>query len=230
MRELSFKRVARAAVVKDLDIARGALVEAVFNGHIVDETLGRVLSVFACADLSSDDYANAVVPEAFGKLEGIVGGFGACGARVVFHADGEVDGFQCTASDVLDFALKEGVEGVAGLESATTRSEHIVGHIHARGEHGHRRFAPLVGRHRGQLVLHREVFRRFNDERQTHIVERLRDLHTHIERHGARLVVFNHRCPHALLGGDIERWVHHVAREVDITSLDDIERLERDDG
>ena len=61
-------------------------------------------------------------------------------------------------------------------------------------------------------------------------IERLRDLYTHIERHGARLVVFNHRCPHALLGGDVERWVHHVAREVDITSLDDIERLERDDG
>ena len=78
--------------------------------------------------------------------------------------------------------------------------------------------------------MHREVFRRFNDERQAHIIERLRDLHTHIERHGARLVVFNHRCPHALLGGAIERWVHHVAREVDITSLDDVERLERDNG
>ena len=139
LRELSFERVARAAVVKNLDIARGTLVETVFNGHIVDEALGRVLSVFACADLSSDDHANAVVPEAFGKLEGIVGGFGACGARIVFHADGEVDGFQCTASDVLDFALKKGVEGVAGLESATSRGEHIVCHIHARGEHGHRR-------------------------------------------------------------------------------------------
>lgn len=42
-------------------------------------------------------------------------------------------------------------------------------------------------------------------------------------------VVFRHGSLHPLFGGDVERGVHHVAEEVDIASLDELERFERDD-
>ena len=121
------------------------------------------------AHLAAQDDADAVVPETFGKTERIVGSGGARLACAVFHTHGDVECAQGARGNVLDFALQESVERIAGLKSASARGHHLVGHKHSGGKHGNGGFVALLGRHGDKLVLHAQVVGCFDGKGQSHV-------------------------------------------------------------
>ena len=75
------------------------------------------------------------------------------------------------------------------------------------------------------------VVRGVDDKLQTHIVKRLREFHATLERHAtSRSSVRCDRGLGAFRGGDVKARVHRIAEELNVASLIDVERLERDDG
>ena len=76
--------------------------------------------------------------------------------------------------------------------------------------------------------MHLLVVGGVDDELQTHVLQRLRNLHTALKHYAsARASVGRHGGFVLLCGCDVESWVHRVARELDITAILNVERLER---
>ena len=218
----------RFAIVEHFHIARGTLVQSVLHGNVVDETFCRVGSVSSGRHLAADDHADAVAPEAFGKLERIVRGHGARFAGAALHAQVDVNGLESRACNVLDFALQESVEGVVRLEAAA-RHHRFVRHVHACGHHCDGSLSALFGTHGRQLVLYRQVLGSLDGKLQSHFVERFGKFHAHVESHRALLVVLRHYRLGAFFRCDAQRGIHHVAGKFHVRALYQLERLERND-
>ena len=71
--DLAFEQRLVILVIEQGNITCGAFVQTVFNGRVVNKTLTCIFYVAVGGDFSSDDNADAVTPETFGKLERIVG-------------------------------------------------------------------------------------------------------------------------------------------------------------
>ena len=73
LHDVAFEQRLRVAVVVDANVSGRALVEAVFQGDVVDDALACVHRFTTRTYLSSDDEAYAIAPETFRKAEAIVG-------------------------------------------------------------------------------------------------------------------------------------------------------------
>ena len=163
--------------------------------------------------LAADDNLQAVVHEALGKLERIVGVRIARRVGGVVHAHREVQRAQGVAGDAVDLAVEERAQGGVHGEGAGV----AVGQIHARGEHGDGELAALFATHGLQFAVDNHVLGCVEGKLHTHVVERLGNLHTAIKIDAAsRTAGTGNGGFGALGGGDVERWVHGVAGELDV--------------
>ena len=207
---------------------RGILIQTVFHRHVVEERL--LLShgiALTRGHETSDLDLQTVVEEPLCKLERVVGMHGAAGIGGVVDTHAQVEGLQRRPCDVVDLALQERAEGGVHGELVGVAA----GEVHAGGEHRDGYLAALFGRHRGELAVDGIVLRCLDDELQAHVVERLGDDHATVEGHaaaGAFLVADGGLG--ALSGGDVQPWVHRVARKLHIAAVLDGEGFQRDDG
>lgn len=130
-RVVAFQGVNVVVVIKEAEVLGSPFVQPVLKRDIVDETLILVGILGAGRNFAADFESNAVVPQMFGKLEGIVCLRIAGSRRAAFYADGDIYCFQGVTGNVLNFILKESVEGVIGLERRFVSA----GKIHSRCEH-----------------------------------------------------------------------------------------------
>ena len=118
--------------------------------------------ISARGDFTTDDHTHAIVQETLGELERIVGGGSTRGTDSILHAERQIYRREGFTSDILDFALQEGIERIGGLKA--TYGQVVVGDVHARGEQSHCGFATLLGGHRSQLILDGQIFWGFDDK------------------------------------------------------------------
>ena len=104
---LAFQPVIGISVVEEFEILVGSSAETVFESDIGKERLVGRLSVGTSRHFSTEDDAQAVVPEAFGELERVVGVHGTRCVSSIVDAHGEVERAQRIACDVVDLTLQE---------------------------------------------------------------------------------------------------------------------------
>ena len=110
---VAFEPVVGVLVVEHLDVLVGGGTEAILHRHIVEERLFVLfLNLVAGSYLAANLHLQAVVPEALGKLERVVGVRLARGIHVVVEADADVNRLQGAAGEVVDFAFKEGTQRI----------------------------------------------------------------------------------------------------------------------
>ena len=168
-----------------------------------------------------------VVEEPLGELERIVGGLLTCAGDGVLDAEADVDGLQCRACNVVDFALQEGVQ--SGVHGEVTRASAI--QIHACSQHGYRQFASLLITHGVQLCVDLCILGCLDDELESHVVEGLGDLYTTIEGHtpgGTALIA--HSGFRVLCGCDVQLRIHRIASKLYVTAFRYGKGLQRNDG
>ena len=150
----------------------------------------------------------------------------ATGIGGVVDADTDVDGLQGGTCDVVDLTLQERAEGSVHGEAGSA----AVGQIHAGGEHRDGNLTAFFLRQGRELAVDGIVFRRLDDELQSHVVEGLGDDHATVERHVPAYAAFvGHVGLGALCGRDVQPGIHGVARKLHITAVLDGEGLQRDD-
>ena len=150
----------------------------------------------------------------------------ARGIGGVVHAHREVQRAQGIARNLVDFRAEERAECAVHTEGPRV----AVSQIHARREHGDSQLAALFDTHRQQLAVQLHVLGSIEHKLHTHIVEGLGDDDTTVEDDAAPIAVgIVHTGLGALRGLDVQRRIHRLARKLNIRTILDDERLERND-
>ena len=143
----------------------------------------------------------------------------------IVKTETEVECAQRVARNVVYLALQERTERIVHRHLGVV----VARDIHARGEHCHSQFAPLLLAHGVQFVLHGHVRRCRDGEPQSHLLQRVADNHTAVEIDTTALLARSDTRLGALCGSDVEPRIHRVARELYVTAVLYGERLERND-
>ena len=143
------------------------------------------------------------------------------------ESETEVHSTHGTVRNTVDLALQERVQGAVHGEASRVS----ISQVHACRQHGHGKLASLLHAHGGKLVLYRHVLGSVERELQSHVAERLANLHSAIEQHAAAVSrLRGHKGLDLLRGRKIKRGVHHIAGKLYVTALLYRKCLERNDG
>ena len=168
-----------------------------------------------------------VVEEAFGKLERIVGmGLTRTIERLI-DTEGEVKGAQGIARDAADLAIEERAQsGVHGEGLGITISQ-----IHTRSQHGNSQLASLLDTQGLQLAMQLHIFGSIEGELQSHVLQSLGDDDATVEIDTTPYPIVARYGSFSTFGGsNVQRRIHQVARELNIRTILDGKRLQRNDG
>ena len=208
-------------LVEKLHIASSAIIQTIFDGYIIDEgfiLLGRVAGRYG----ATDDDTETIVPETLGKLEIVIRSPSSFGIAGRFHAETDVHRL---THHVRYLILEERVESIVHIESARRIS---IRHVHAGHKHCHGQLTPFFHTHGIELFLYGGIFGCFERKCQAKRFQAIGQEDAHIETHHARsFTITTHIRTDAFSGLDVHLGVHHVARPIQITSILNMEGLER---
>ena len=177
--------------------------------------------------LTTYGHLQTVVHEALGKLERIVGMAGTLGIDGIVHTKRKVNGTQGIARNLVDLGVKERAEGGVHREGIGIAAVQI----HTRSKHGDGQLASLFNTHRLQFAVQLHILWGIQRELKSHIVKRLGNHDTTIEVDAPSYsITARNGSLGAFHSSNVQRGVHRITRKLNIRTILDSKRLQRNDG
>ena len=163
--DLSFQNAFVPGVPEQLEEHVVALGEPIFQRNVVDQVFLQVLvRIGIGTDFASDHRFQPIVEQTFGQLIGVVGPVAATAGRLVVvrvDSEAQIDALEAVGRPLVQLFLDEVVQRVrrVGLGGCSgTRVSIVYQQVHCLS-------SPLLGRQGRQLVLHGQILRSRQIER-----------------------------------------------------------------